>query len=638
MKYLTKTAFLASFFVLLGWARAQEDDGEAANYSFAYGASRSNRYIDGSASYSRYFTDDVYVSFNTSLGDQYNTREKRSIENRAINTQVTFDPTSPWYLSVIYRNSKNYNYRPRGPDLDEYKALTISNSLSSSLRYTYRDDLRTYFDVSLSKSRQESIVAGSPNPDTSSESKRVSVRADYDVTSNTTLNGSYEGGVSKSEFTGSRYWRTDPVTPARIGRTRTNRLNGSLDSNNVLTDSISFDSSLSVNLGADRDDLILGLTKDYLSGFGAASLTYNPVSEFTLDLSSNLSRSKTYYPYKDDYEKTFGAPIFDSVDRNWGNDVTMTISPSPQVSTNISYERSDVTNRRYEEDNVLPKDPDAVSNIYDRLSETVRSNVDLSIGDDLTFHLSYYLTTLETDYILDPPSNTKTVSNNLDSNIGYDFTDTLRADVNTNMSINKDTYDHPSAAVENKVSSDITLGNTFTYRVSDDTKLTSRFNISAARTEYENAPESNREVLGRNFGGSIDQDFSDVLDVTMSADVGLDQNNLPYRSQGNIRSEYFKLSPRVVLDVSEALTLTTSFSFNRDKEWKPNDENWEETWRQTDDYNTSLNMTYRVFEDFNVNFSAINTHQLKISDKNLREKTYPDESYFNVSVSANYQW
>lgn len=638
MKYLTKAIFLTSVFILLGRAWAQEDDGEAANYSFGYGTSRSNRDIHGSVSYSRYFTDDLYISFSTSLGDEYNTKEKRSIENRAINTQVTFDPTSPWYLSVVYRNSKNYNYRPRGPDIDEYKALTTSNSLSSSLRYTYRDDLRTYFDVSLAKSRQESIVAGSPNPDTSSETKRVSVRADYDVTSNTTLNGSYEGGVSRSEFTGSKYWRTDPVTPARIGRTRTNRLNGSLDSNNVLTDSISFDTGLNVNLGADRDDMILGLTKDYLSGFGTASITYNPVSEFSIDLRSSLSRSRTYYLYKDDYEKTFGAPIFDSVDSSWGNNATMTISPSPQVSTSISYERNDVGNRRYVRDNVLPKNEDAVNNIYDRLSETVRSNVDLSIGDDLTFHLSYYLTTLETDYILDPPSNTKTVSNNLDSNIGYDFTETLRTDVNTNMSINKDTYDHPLAAIENKVSSDITLGNTFTYRITNDTKLTSRFNISAARTEYENAPESNREVLDRSFGGSIDQDFSDLFDVTLSTDIGVNQNNLPYRSQGNIRKEYFTLNPRAILDVSKALTLSTSFTFTRNKEWKPNDEDWEETWRQTDNYTTSLNVTYRVFEDFNVNFSAVNTHQLKVDDKNLREKTYPDESYFNVSVSANYQW
>lgn len=634
--------------VVSGWAEENGDDTESASYSFGFGSSRLKKSIDGSVSYSRYFTDDVYFNFSTSLKDEYNSREKRSIENRSVTSQVAFDPVSPWYLGISFRNSKNYNYRPPGPDTDEYKALTLTNSLSSSLRYSYRDDLRTYLDVSLGNSKQESIVAGEPNPDTYSETKSMSFRTDYNLTSNTVLNASYEGGVNKSEFRGSSYWRPDPPTPARIGRTRTNRLNGSFNSANDLTDSVSLDTYVSANLNADRDDLIRGLTKDGLSGYGSASVAYRPASEFTFEIQSDISRSKTYYPYKNDYEKAFGTRIFDSVNKSFGNTAKVTISPSPQVSTDVSYERSESAHRRYEYDDIPPDPeeyPDAIDDIYDKVSETIRSNVDVSIGEDLTFHLSYYLTSLGTDYILDESLNGRTVSldgrtvsNNLNSNIGYDFTDTLRADVITNMNINKNTYDDPDLRIEDNVSSAISLNNSFTYRATDDTRLTSGFYVSVNRTRYEYVRESNHEALNRSFSGTIDHDFSEMFDIVVTASIGVDYNSYPYKSRSNREKKYYSLNPLAVLDVSEFLTLRTGFTFSRNEEWKPNEDDWEQTWQRNDNYSTNLSVTYRVFKDFTVNFNAVNTHQLRVSDKMLRTKTYPDESYFNVSASANYQW
>jgi hypothetical protein len=620
------------------WANEGEDDGENANYSFGFGSSRNRKSIDGSVSYSRYLTEDVYFNFSTNLKDEYNSYEKRSIENRSINSQVNFDPASPWYISVSYRNSKNYNYRPPGIDIDEYKALTVSNSLSSNLRYTFRDDVRTYMDVSLGKSKQESIVAGEPTTDTSSETKRISFRTDYDLTSNTVLSGTYDGGVNRSTFVGSSYWRAEPDPPAREGRTRTNRLNGSLSSTNDLTDSVSLDTNLNVNLNADRDDMIKGLTRDALSGFGSASIAYRPASEFTFEGMSNISRSKTFYPYKDDYVKAFGSRIFDSVDKSIRNSASITISPSPQVSTDVSYERNDSVQRRYEYDEILPDPdiyPDAVQSIYDKISETVRSNVDLSIGEDMTFHLSYYLSTLETDYILDSTLNKRTVTNNLDSNIGYDFTDTLRADVVTILSINKDTYDNP---YYNNVNSAASIDNTFTFKVADDTRLTPRFYVSVNRTRYENDPESNQEFLERYFSGTVDHDFSDMFDVMFTARTGVSYKSYPYESESNEEKKDYTLNPSTTLDISDALTLRVGFSFKRSERWLPNKTDWEETWQRIDDYSTNLSATYRIFEDFNVNFNAANSHQLRVNDKTLRTKTYPNESYFNVSASASYQW
>ena len=640
MKSLIRIAFIAVITASVGpaWANEGEDDGENANYSFGFGSSRNRRSIDGSVSYSRYFTGDVYFNFSTSLRDEYNSYEKRSIENRSINSQVTFDPASPWYISVSYRNSKNYNYRPPGIDIDEYKALTVSNSLSSNLRYTFRDDVRTYMDVSLGKSKQESIVAGEPTTDTSSETKRISLRTDYDLTSNTVLSGTYEGGVNKSTFVGSSYWRAEPDPPAREGRTRTNRLNGSLNSTNDLTDSVSLDTNLNVNLNADRDDMIKGLTRDGLSGFGSASVAYRPASEFTFEVASNISRSKTFYPHKDDYEEAFGTRIFDSVNKSLSNSASITISPSPQVSADVSYERNDSAQRRYENDEILPDPdiyPDAINNIYDKISETVRSNVDLSIGEDMTFHLSYYLSTLETDYILDSTFNTRTVTNNLDSNIGYDFTDTLRADIVTRLNTNRDSYDDP---YYNKVNSAASIGNTFTFKVGDDTRLTPTFHVSVNRTRYENDPEDNKEFLDRYFSGTVDHDFSDMFDVMFTIRTGVSYASYPHKSRSNKETKYYSLNPSTTLDISDALTLRVGFSFTRNEYWLPNETDWEETWQRTDDYSTNLSATYRIFEDFNVNFNAVNSHQLRVNDKILRTKTYPAESYFNVSASASYRW
>ncbi|UCE27363.1 MAG: hypothetical protein JSW52_01015 [Candidatus Coatesbacteria bacterium] len=644
MKSLIRIALVAAIITPFGSARADnggDDDGETANYSFGFGSSRNRKSIDGSVSYSRYLTEDVYFNFDTSLKDEYNTYEKRSIENRSVISQVTFDPASPWYLRVSYRNSKNYNYRPPGIDIDEYKALTITNSLSSSLRYTFRDDVRTYMDVSLSKSRQESIVAGEPTTDTSGETKRISFWADYDLTSNTVLSGKYEGGVNKNTFVGSSNSRTDPPTPARRGRTRTNRLIGSLSSTNDLTDSVSLDTSVNVNLNADRDDKLKGLTKDALSGNGSASVMYQPASEFTLEARSNVSRSKTYYPFKDDYEDTFGARIFDSVNKSLDNSATVTISPSPQVSTDVSYERSDTSQRRFDENDVPPNPviyPDAVKNIHDKVSETVRSNVDLSIGEDMTFHLSYYLSTLETDYILDPTLNTKTLTNNLNSNIGYDFTDTLRADVVTNLGINKDTYDDLSLWTGNSVNSGASITNTFTFKVSDDTRLAPTFYVKANRTKYEYNPGRNSEFLDRYFSGTVSHEFSDMFDVSFTAKTGVSYTSYPYKSRSNREKKYYTLNPSTVLDFSDALTLRVGFTFSRNDEWYPNEIDWEASWQRIENYTTNLSATYRIFEDFNVNFNAINTHQLRVNDKIIRTKTYPDESYFNVSASASYQW
>jgi|GEM_PF-2369132 len=643
MKSLIRIALIAVITASVGpaWANDGEDDGENANYSFGFGSSRNKKSIDGSVSYSRYLTEDVYFNFSTSLKDEYNSLEKRSIENRSVNSQVNFDPASPWYISVSYRNSKNYNYRPPGIDVDEYKALTVTNSLSSNLRYTFRDDVRTYMDVYLGKSEQESIVAGEPTTDTSSETKRISLRTDYDLTSNTVLSGTYEGGVNKSTYVGSSYWRVEPDPPARKGRTRTNRLNGSLSSTNDLTDSVSLDTNLNVNLNADRDDMILGLTRDALSGYGSASVAYRPASELTFEATSNINRSKTYYPYKDDYEKAFGSRIFDSVNRSLSNSAGVTISPSPQVSTDISYERDDSAQRRYEYDNELPDPlvyPDAVNDIYDKISETLRSNVDLSIGEDMTFHLSYYLSSLETDYILDETLNARTVTNNLNSNIGYDFTDTLRADVVTKLNINRDTYDDPYYVTENTVNSAASIGNTFTFKVADGTRLTPTFYVSVNRNRYENDPERNNEFLDRYFSGTVDHDFSDMFDVMFTARIGVSYSSYPYKSRSNREKKYYTLNPSTTLDVSDALTLRVGFSFSRNEEWQPNETDWEETWRRTDDYSTNLSAIYRIFEDFNVNFNAVNSHQLRVDDKILRTKTYPDESYFNVSASASYQW
>jgi hypothetical protein len=643
MKSLIRIVLIAVITASVGpaWADEGEDDGENANYSFGFSSSRNKKSIDGSVSYSRYLTEDVYFNFGTSLKDEYNSLEKRSIENRSVNSQVTFDPASPWYLTVSFRNSKNYNYRPPAPDVDEYKALTVTNSLSSSLRYTFRDDVRTYMDVYVGKSRQESIVAGEPTTDTSGETKRVSFRTDYDLTSNTVLSGTYEGGVNKSTFVGSSYWRADPPPPAREGRTRTNRLNGSLNSTHDLTDSVSLDTNLNVNLNADRDDMILGLTKDALSGYGSASVAYRPASEFAFEVTSNISRSKNFYPYKDDYEKAFGSRIFDSVNRSLNNSASVTISPSPQVSAAVSYERDDSVQRRYEDDDVLPDPdiyPEAVNDVYDKTSETVRSNVDLSIGEDMTFHLSYYLSALETDYILDETLNGRTIANNLDSNIGYDFTDTLRTDVVTRLSINKDTYDDPFYITENNVNSAASITNTFTFKVADDTRLTPAFYVSVNRTRFEYDPEKNYEFLERYFSGTVAHGFSDMFDVTFTARTGVSYSSYPFKSRSNREKKYYTLNPSTTLDISEALTLRVSFSLSRNEEWRPNETDWEETWQRTDDYSTNLSATYRIFEDFNINFNAVNSHQLRVNDKILRKKTYPNESYFNVSASASYQW
>ncbi|MCP4231851.1 MAG: hypothetical protein GY771_17115, partial [bacterium] len=403
MRYL-KIKIVLLFALILGIPSVAKEGGDddggeegetTAVVSSGYTSQRSEDGINASLGYTNNLTKNLLFRFDVGLSNRFNTTENREIESHLVGLSSKYDPPSPWKLDVRYNYNRSYNYRPEEINQDEYLAYTRSHSLGSSLSYAFTESVRTYLDVNLSKSEMESKVAGESNPDTDSNQNSIDSLVEYDITPSTAVNVRYSGGIDSTEYSGSSERVADPPPPPKKGRTQRHSVYGSIVSNNSITDNFNLDMSLNVNDATKRDELLPGLDSDALSRTASNAISYDLASKVSLSNRVNLSRKLFTYHNKKEYRDEFSKNIYDTDDTTLLNASELTIQPSGSTSVSVAYDINFEKRYRYIDRirGLMPtevSDPKAAGNIYEDIEQKLVSKVNTAIGEDLTFHLTYY--------------------------------------------------------------------------------------------------------------------------------------------------------------------------------------------------------------------------------------------------------
>jgi len=357
-----------------------------------------------------------------------------------------------------------------------------------------------------------------------------------------------------------------------------------------------------------------------------------------------LNRYYATYHNKSDYKKEFSKNIYDTDDTTLRNSAALTIKPSSGTSATFTYDITYSSRYRYKDNKVMPtyiEDPDAVNGIYEDDERKFVSGVNTAIGDDLTFHLTYYHSTSHPDFIQNPRKNKSTGIDNLDSNLGYDITEKLRADVKTILNFKSVIYDDDDSDIDDTRESSISLGNDFIYKPSLITKLTLGFVVKKNSSDYLNDPEKDYENVNRVLTTSINQEIGKLLDLTLGVSYKYNFTNFLAKSYSNIRQNIIEIKPSAIFNISESLSSSIGLNFDRVTYWNPIGEDESDvvnSWRQTHNYTTNFAITYNPLDMFTVNFGLGTGHNYSLENKILKVKKKQDNDYYNVSLNINYDW
>jgi hypothetical protein len=643
IKYLR---LLPLLFVVVAAARADgggEESESAKTFDLNYFSHSDSKNVDGSVSYTVPLTDNLDFSTSTSLGNGYNPEDNRSSRTRNTGLSIDYDPPSPWRMNVSYGNSYGLVHRPPAEEYDEFKTETSSNNLNSSLNYEFSDDLKTDLTLGVDDSTQEVIIARGEEvpPPSSSRSHRFGGGADYNLTAATTFSVDYNGDISSSKIdvVKSRTYPERESKPA-LSRKIGNTVAGSLSMNKDLTDKLNLNISFHATDNVNRDKLEPALDSDIVNGDASGDVTYNASSLLSLSNSVTFSRGRDSYENKERYLKIFNDIRYDVKRAQFENTANIRVTPGEHSEINVAVNIAESENVLRDADGNLPlkDDTEAANSCAIAKSYRITTDFDLALGEDVSFHLAHYLTENRSENLVFYENDQTARNNNLDGNIGFDWTDKLRVDVATAMNVVLRRYANADAAVDDSDDLKITLGTGFIYDLTRDTTLEIKTDISKSSTTYVNPGSSNTDTaqINRRLTTRITREFGQLFKPTVGVDLTSGRDYFPGSPRSNKRRWIVGINPSAEVNTSDKMKLNFGLSYSRDRSegvYRPRLEDWQ----IIVGYSGNLGVTYVLSENLTFTSSTSSSHSYYIRLNRLgRYKEVPNETFFDVNAGLNF--
>jgi len=260
--------------------------------------------------------------------------------------------------------------------------------------------------------------------------------------------------------------------------------------------------------------------------------------------------------------------------------------------------------------------------------------MDLALGPDITFHLTHYLTNSDITYTVLTTKNRSSRTNNLNGNIGYDWTDNIRVDIATAMNLMSVRYRDKSANDSDDLN--VNLNTTFIYALTKDTDVELATDISKSSNMDPASRTTESARINRHFGVTLKHEFEKLFKPQLTLQFNRDNEYYP-NPESNKKHWRWELAPYAELRTSDALTLTFSFSYANEEidafvDLDPED------WSRHEYYAASTGITYTIFQGLTANANVSTSHHVITRDRRRRVVEVPDETFFNVSTGLNYSF
>lgn len=646
MRSAVKYLWLFAIFILLAPARADEGGEEATSaktFDLNYTSQSDSKNVSAGVSYTVPLTDDLDFATSTSLDNGLNPEDNRTSRGRNTTLSIDYDPPSPWRLNVSYGNSYSLVHRPPAEQYDEFKTESSFNGVDSSLNYEFSDDLKADLRLGVQDSSQEILIARGEEipPPTTSRSHNFGGGIDYNLTAATTVSVDYSGDISSSkiEVAKTRTYPERKIKPA-VSRKITNNLSGQIGMNKDLSDKLNLNLSFGVNDNVGRDRLEPALDGDTLDGSASGDVTYNLSSLLSLSNSAGFTRGRDHYDNKERYRKIFNEIRYDVRRATFDDTVNIRVTPGEHSEFNVAVYYEESENILRDADGKLPArdEPGPASSCEMSESYRITSDFDLALGEDVTFHLAHYLTESRPHNLVFPEQDQTTKFNNLDANVGFDWTNALRVDVNTSMNVAMYRYDDEETARDSDHDDlKILLGTSFIYDVTRDTTVEIKTDISKNSTTYVNpfTTRNDNAQINRHLNTNVRREFGELFKPNVGIDITYGRDYYPGSPRSNRRRWVVGVSPGAELNTSDDLKLNFYFSYSRDKTegvFRPEPEDWQINYG----YAGGVGITYVVSENLTLTSSSSASHSFYIKNSKRRYKEVPNETFFDFDAGLNF--
>ncbi len=640
--------YLLALAVLFLPPLAQGDEGgeeaeSAKTFDLNYFSQSDSKNVNGSVSYTVPLTSNLDFATSTSLDNGYNPEDNRSSRGRNTSLSIDYDPPSPWRLSVSYGNSYSLVHRPPAEEYDEFKTESSSNGLNSSLDYEFSSDLKGDLRLGVQDSSQEILIARGEDvpPPTTSRTHDFGGGIDYNVTAATTLSVDYSGDISfsKIEVAKTRTYPERKIKPA-VSRKIGNELSGQIGMNKDLTEKLNLNLSFGASDSVSRDRLEPALDSDLLNGNASGDVTYNLSSLLSLSNSVLFNRGKDFYGNKERYRKIFNDIRYDVKRARFENTTNVRVTPGEHSEFNVAiyYEESENVLRDAEGELPSRRDTDSATACEISRSYRITSDFDLTLGEDVTFHLAHYLTGSKPHYLVFPEKDKTTTFNNLDGTVGFDWTKALRVDVNTAMNVVLYRHNDPETARDDNADDlKISLGTSFIYDVTEDTTVEIKTDISKNSTTYINPMTTNADnaQINRHLNTSVRREFGQLFKPSVGVDITYGRDYFPASPQSNRRRWNIGVNPAAEINTSDKLKLNLSFSYSRDKTEgvvDPDPEDWQIIYG----FAGSGGVTYVLSKNLTLTTNSSASHSYYIKNSKRRYKEVPNETFFDFDAGFSF--
>jgi len=619
------------------------EGGEATKtFDIGYSSRQYSQDASGAISYTVPLTPNLEFATSTGLGNGVDAEDNSVSRGRNISFDIDYDSPSPWRLEVGYSNSYSLAHRPPSENYDEFKTESSSNAVNSALAYEISSDLKTDLNLKAEESSQETLIAeGTVPPPSTGRTYTYGGGLDYNATTATTISVDYSGSLSKSKLDVAKT-KTFPPREAKPAYSRniSNTLTGRLESNKDVTEDLNLRVSLFASDYISRDRLQPALDRDALEGSAQNDVTYTFGSILTFTNTVSFTQSREKYREKELYKKQFNDDLYDTEGLSIVDTANFRLLPGAHSEISLSLIYDTGKDLLLDDDGQLPppSDFDRASRCVETDKYQISSYLDLALGEDITFHMTYDLREEQPHRIIFPEEDTRTRSNNLTSTIGFDWTQNLKVNVYTAMGLVLFRKDDPVAAVyDNRDDLNVNLSTTFIYDLSTNTSLEIKTDIGKSSINYVD-PRSlyaDSVNISRHLVTTARRDFGRLFKPSFGIDLGQENNYFPASPGQNLRRLRLGLSPRAELNTSDNVKLNFTFNYGLE-ETQPSYRPDPSLWQMKYDFGTGVGVTYILAENFTANFNASHSHTYTIYDSRRRFKEIPEETFFDVTVNANY--
>ncbi|HUV86212.1 MAG TPA: hypothetical protein VMX79_03780 [bacterium] len=648
MKSAIKYLLIFTVFTLFAPARADEGGEEAESaktFDLDFYSRSDSKNAGASVSYTVPLTGNLDFSTSTSLKNGYNPEDNRSSRGRNTSLTIDYDPPSPWRLNVSYGNSYDLVHRPPGEEYDEFKTESSSNGVNSSLDYQFSDDLKTDLRLGVQDSSQEILIARGEEvpPPTTSRTHNFGGGVDYNLTAATTLSLDYTGDISSSKIEVAKTRTYPPRKPKpAVSRKIGNTISGQIGMNKDLSEKLNLNLSFGVTDGVARDKLEPALDSDALNGNASGDVTYNVSSLLSLTNSVSFTGGRDFYENKDRYRKLLNEVRYDVERAGFENTANIRVTPGEHSEVNVAVNYKESENFLRDADGKLPPrdEPSSASSCEISKSYKITSDFDLALGEDVTFHLAHYLTESRPHKLVFPEQDQTTKFNNLDGNVGFDWTEDLHVDVNTAMNVVIYRYKDPDSAIDNNHDDlKILLGTSFIYDVTSDTTVEIKTDISKNSTAFVDplTTRTDSAQINRHLYTNIRRDFGELFKPNVGVNITYGRDYFPASPRTNKRRWNIGVNPGTEINTSDKLKLNLSFSYSREKiegVFEPDPEDWQIIYG----YAGGAGVTYVVSENLTLTASSSSSHSYHIKNSIRRYKEVPAETFFDLDAGLNFSF